>query len=54
MSEEESRRRQLRASQQASDERLASLDAGEIVDGEEVIHRLAAELDTSGRLREAE
>ena len=45
VSEEDSRAARLAAFQQAIDERLASLDAGEVVDGEEVMARLTAELD---------
>jgi predicted transcriptional regulator len=49
--EEESRRVKSDAFQQAMDERVASLRAGEIVDGEEVMARLIAELDVPERLR---
>jgi predicted transcriptional regulator len=47
--EEESRRVKSDAFQQAMDERVASLRAGEIVDGEEVMARLIAELDVTGK-----
>jgi predicted transcriptional regulator len=45
VSEEESRGPRLAAFRQAIDERLGSLNAGESVDGEEVMARLIAELD---------
>ena len=45
VSEEESRAARVAAFQTAIEERLASLDAGEAVDGEEVMARLIAELD---------
>lgn len=43
--QEDSRRAALKAFHQAIDERLASLDSGESVDGEKVMDRLIAELD---------
>jgi hypothetical protein len=49
--EEESRRAKLHAFQQAIDERVASLNSGESVDGEEVMARLIEELDVPGRSR---
>ena len=48
---EESRRVKLHAFQQAIDERVASLNSGEGVDGEEVMARLIEELDVPGRSR---
>jgi predicted transcriptional regulator len=51
MVEEESRRVKLYTFQQAIDERVASLNRGESLDGEEVMARLIEELDVSGRSR---
>jgi predicted transcriptional regulator len=51
MVEEESRRAKLHAFQQAIDERVASINRGESVDGEEVMARLIEELDVPGRSR---
>jgi hypothetical protein len=51
MVEEESRRIKLHAFQQAIDERVASLNNGESVNGEEVMARLVEELDVPGRSR---
>ncbi len=45
LTDEESRSTRVAAFQAAIDERLALLDAGEAVDGEEVMTRLIAELD---------
>ena len=42
--EEESRHSRLAAFQEAIEERLGSLNAGEVVDGEEVMARLIGEL----------
>ena len=48
---EESRRVKLHAFQQAIGERVASLNSGERLDGEEVMARLIEELDVPGRSR---
>jgi hypothetical protein len=48
ISEADSRRTQLAAFRQAVGERLASLNAGEAEDGEEVMARLITEIDQSG------
>jgi predicted transcriptional regulator len=48
MLEAESRRIQLAAFRRAIDERLGSLEAGEAIDGEEVMARLIAEIGESG------
>jgi predicted transcriptional regulator len=50
MSEAESRRIQLAAFRQAIDERLASLNAGESANGEEVMARLIAEIGEHGAI----
>ena len=48
MFEAESRQIQLTAFRQTIDERLGSLNAGESVNGEEVMARLIAEIDEPG------
>jgi hypothetical protein len=48
--EESSRKLRLDAFRQAIEARLASLNAGESVDGEEAMARLIAEFDASGQL----
>jgi hypothetical protein len=50
MFEAESRRIQLTAFRQTINERVGSLNAGESVDGEEVMARLIAEMDEPGPL----
>ena len=47
--EEDSRRVRLDAFHEAIAERVASLESGESMDGEEVMDRLIRELDVSGR-----
>jgi hypothetical protein len=50
LSESDSRRFQLLEFQRTMDERVRSLDAGEHLDGDEVMARLISELDRPGAL----